>query len=49
MWLPSCLAPFTVGLAVVTPSTTHVWLELSVGSGHFTGAAGFCHISNWQP
>lgn len=30
MWLPSCLASFTVGLAVVTPSTTHVWRAAAI-------------------
>lgn len=49
MWLASCLASFTIDLAVVIPSTAHVRTKLSVGSSHSSEAAGFCHISNWQP
>lgn len=49
MWLAFCLASFTTDLAVVIPSTAHVRMKLSVGSNHLSEAAGFCHISNWQP
>lgn len=46
------MAAFLPGLfycRLVTPSTTHVWMGLSVGSSHFTEAPGFVIFQTGNP